>query len=308
MGFPIRKDKTFLFAAYEGLNSNAQDSVPLLTNSNIFAPTNTQQAIIGNLAAQPATNMVPCITTNTANPLLNPIILPAPTCAFALQSILSINPPQEPGNPFVPAIKSALDPYIVNQFETNGGLFPFPIRSNAFSARLDHRFSDSNQAFLRYSFVHLTEKDPDLQALTGFSRGTSELAWDSTVQGSWFHQFSANTQNEAFAQWNWYQFNVNTNDLGGPGLDVEGFGFFGRGIFLPSHSTGRRYEFGDNLTLVRGHHTIKMGFEELIRGNNTTSQTFFAGRFEFLEFPGALVSLCLEAPAACGATTAAPRA
>ena len=167
VGFPIKKDKTFLYAAYEGLNSNAQDSVPLLTNSNIFAPTNTQQAIIGNLAAQPATNMVPCITTNTANPLLNPIILPAPTCAFALQSILSINPPQEAGNPFVPFIKSALDPYIVNQFETNGGLFPFPIRSNDFSARLDHRFSDSNQAFLRYSFDHLTEKDPDLQALTG---------------------------------------------------------------------------------------------------------------------------------------------
>jgi hypothetical protein len=306
VGFPIKRDKTFLYAAYEGLNSNAQDSVPLLTNSNIFAPTNTQQAIIANLAAQPATNMVPCITTNTANPLLNPIVLSAPVCAFALQSILSINPPQEPGNPFVPAIKSALDPYIVNQFETNGGLFPFPIRSNAFSARLDHRFSDSNQAFLRYSFVHLTETDPDLQALTGFSRGTSELAWDSTVQGSWFHQFSANTQNEAFAQWNWYQFNVDTNDLGGPGLDVEGYGFFGRGIFLPSHTTGRRYEFGDNLTLVRGHHTIRTGFEELIRGNNTTSQTFFAGRFEFLELPGALVSLCLEAPAACGATTAAP--
>src|SRR5271163_1856333 len=301
-GFPIKKDKTFLYAAYEGLNSNAQDSVPLLTNSNIFAPTIAQQQLIANLAAQPATNMVPCITTNTANPLLNPIVLPAPTCAFALQSILSINPPQEAGNPFVPFIKSALDPYIVNQFETNGGLFPFPIRSNAFSARLDHRFSDNNQAFLRYSFVHLTEKDPDVQALTAFSRGNSELAWDSTAQASWFHQFSASTQNEVFAQWNWYQFNVNTNDLGGPGLDVEGYGFFGRGIFLPSYSTGRRYEFGDNLTLVRGHHTIKTGFEELIRGNNTTSQTFFPGRFEFLELPGDLVSPCLSTPAACGLT------
>src|SRR5271156_698874 len=305
LGFPIKKDKTFLFVAYEGLNSNAQDSVPLLTNSNIFAPTIAQQQLIANLAAQPATNMVPCITTNTANPLLNPIVLPAPTCAFALQSILSINPPQEAGNPFVPFIKSALDPYIVNQFETNGGLFPFPIRSNAFSARLDHRFSDNNQAFLRYSFVHLTEKDPDVQALTAFSRGNSELAWDSTAQASWFHQFSASTQNEAFAQWNWYQFNVNTNDLGGPGLDVEGYGFFGRGIFLPSYTTERRYEFGDNLTLIRGHHTIKTGFAELIRGNNTTSQTFFAGRFEFLELPGALVSLCIQAPAACGANTPA---
>src|SRR5208337_4684456 len=39
IGFPIVKDKTFLFAAYEGLRSNAQNSVPLLTNSSIFGPT-----------------------------------------------------------------------------------------------------------------------------------------------------------------------------------------------------------------------------------------------------------------------------
>src|SRR6202011_3945746 len=97
------------------------------------------------------------------------------------------------------------------------------------------------------SFAHLTEKDPDLQALTGLSRGTSDLSCDSTVQGSCFHQFIATAQNEARVQWNLYQFNVDSNDPGGPGLDVEGFGFFGRGIFLPSHTTGRRYEFGDNL-------------------------------------------------------------
>ncbi len=298
LGFPIKKDKTFLYVAYEGLREDAQKSVPLLTNSSIFAPTIGQQGILAGLANEGAT-LVPCLTTNPANPLSNPLVLPASTCAFALQSLLTVNP--SPGaNPFIPGIKRALDPYIVNQFETNGGLFPFPTRANDFSARLDHRFSDSNQAFLRYSFAHLTEKSPDLQALTAFSRGTSELAWDSTVQGSWFHQFSATAQNEARLQWNLYQFNVDTNDPGGPGLDVEGFGFFGRGIFLPSHTTGRRYEFGDNLTLIRGHHTWKMGFEELIRGNNTTSQTFFPGRFEFLELPGALVSLCLEAPAICG--------
>ncbi len=303
VGFPIRRDKTFLYLAYEGLRSDAQDSVPLLTNSSIFAPTNTQKTIIANLAAQPVSNIVPCITTNPSNPLNMPVMLPAPTCAFALQSILTVNPNLGP-NPFVPpppkSPKRVLDPYIVNQFAANGGLFPFPIRSNDFSARLDHRFSDSNQGFLRYSFAHLTEKDPDLQALTAFSRGTSELAWDSTLQGSWFHQFNASTANEARIQWNIYQFNVDTNDPGGPGLDVEGFGFFSRGIFLPSRTTGRRYEFADNLSLVRGHHTIRLGFDELIRENNTTSQTFFPGRFEFLELPGALVSLCLEAPAVCG--------
>jgi hypothetical protein len=298
VGFPVKKDQTFLYLAYEGLRSDAQDAVPLLTNSNIFAPNTAQQSIIAGLNAE-GTTPVPCITTNPANPLMNPLVLPAAECAFALNSILSVNP--NPGaNPFVGNAQRALAPYIVNQFEVNGGLFPFPTHESLFSARLDHRFSTSDQAFVRYSYAHLTEKSPDVQALTGFSRGTSELAWDSTAQIGWFHLFNPSTQNEARFQWNWYQFNVNTNDPGGPGLDVEGFGFFGRQIFLPSFTTARRYEFADNLSLTRGHHTIRMGFAELIRGNNTSSQTFFPGRFEFLELPGALVSLCLEAPAVCG--------
>ena len=293
LGFPIQKDKTFLFLAFEGLRSDAQDSVPLLTTSSIFAPTAAQAPILQGLAALGATP-VPCLGMP---PTIT--ILPAATCAFGLQSILTVDPTAA-GNPFVTPGALASRAFIVHQFETNGGLFPFPIRQYQGSARLDHRFGNSDSTFLRYSFAHLDESDPDVQALIGFSRGNSILNWDSTLQGSWFHQFSANAINEARAQWNWYQFNVTTNDLGGPGLDVEGYGFFGRGIFLPNYSTVRRYEFADNFTLIRGHHNMRMGFYELIRGNNTTSDTFFPGRFEFLELPGGLLSPCLEVPAACG--------
>jgi Carboxypeptidase regulatory-like domain len=292
LGFPVRKDKTFLFAAYEGLRSDAQDSVPLLTHSSIFAPTAGQAPIINDLLKEGDTP-VPCISNfSTGGP---PTFLPAATCAFALQSILSVDPTLV-GNPFVSPGHLLSNAFVVNQFEKDGGLFPFPVRQHEVSARLDHRFSDRNQASLRYSFAHLKESDPDVQALIGFSRGTSVFNWDSNLQGSWFHQFSANSVNEARVQWNWYQFNVDTNDLGGPGLDVEGFGFFGRGIFLPSHTTARRYEFADHLTLIRGHHSMRMGFYELIRGNNTTSDTFFPARFEFLELPGILLSNCLELP------------
>ena len=263
-------------------------------------PNTAQQSIIAGLEREKVTYACSVHHYKSRESVDEPACLcPPAECAFALNSILTVNP--NPGaNPFVGNAQRALAPYIVNQFEVNGGLFPSPTHESLFSARLDHRFSNSDQAFVRYSYAHLTEKNPDVQALTGFSRGTSELAWDSTAQIGWFHLFNPSTQNEARFQWNWYQFNVNTNDPGGPGLDVEGFGFFGRQIFLPSFTTARRYEFADNLSLTRGHHTIRMGFAELIRGNNTSSQTFFPGRFEFLELPGALVSLCLEAPAVCG--------
>lgn len=293
LGLPIVKDRTFLFAGYEGLRSDAEDSVPLLTNSNIFAPTASQLPVIAALANDPGNPLVPCISNfPTGGP---PTMLPAATCAFGLQSILTVDPTAS-GNPFVSPYHLALNQSIVSQFEKDGGLFSFPIRQHDLSTRLDHRFNDSNQGFIRYSFSHLTESDPDVQALIAFSRGTSVLDWDSTLQGSWFHQFSSRAMNEARVQWNLYQFNVETNDLGGPGLDIQGYGFFGRGIFLPSHTTGRRYEFSDNLTLNRGRHTMRMGFYELLRGDNTTSDTFFAGRFEFLDLPGIVLSNCLEIP------------
>src|SRR5215469_16467802 len=267
IGFPVSKDKTFLFFGYEGLRSDAEDSVPLLTHSNIFSLTNPQQTIAAGLTAQNGT-VVPCLSgpvgagvaAELGLPAPNPTTnLPAASCAAILSGVLTVMPTAGP-----------LQALVVSQLEKDGGLFPFQTKQHEFSVRLDHRFSNHDQGLLRYSFAHLKESDPDVQALVGFSRGTSVLNWDSTLQGSWFHQFSTGSINEARLQWNRYQLNVDTNDLGGPGLDVQGYGFFGRGIFLPSHTTARRYEFADNLTMVRGHHTMKMGFEVLIRGNNTS--------------------------------------
>ena len=297
LGLPIQKDKSSLFFSYEGLRSDAQDSVPLLTHSSIFGPTAGQRSIAAGLTSQGNNTQVPCLSgpvgaavaTELNLPTPNPVTaLPAATCAAILGGALTVNPAANPFNAFV-----------VSQFEKDGGLFPFPTRQHEASARFDHRLGDHDEAYLRYNYAHLTESDPDVQALIGFSRGTSVLGWDSTLQASWSHQFSTHSSNEFRAQWNWYQFNVDTNDRGGPGLDVQGYGFFGRGIFLPSDTTARRYELADNVTLLHGHHSFRMGFYELIRGNKTVSDTFFAGRFEFLDLPGQLLSPCLSQPAAC---------
>jgi hypothetical protein len=286
VGLPIKKDKTFLFLAFEGLRQTAQSAVPLLTNTNIFRPQsdpgNNQVAIINGLAALGATP-VPCLTGQPA--------LPAATCAGILQNVLTINPATSSRNSF-----------IVNQFENNGGLFSFNTREYQASGRFDHRFSDKNQVFLQYSYVHDLEESPDVQSLTGFSRGSSIKAYYSTLQGSWFHQFSSNTSNEARLQFNYTDFNVIPNEPGQVGLDIPGYANLGTNIFIPNFSILRRYEFADNFTMIRGHHSMKMGFYELIRGNHTESHTFFPGRFVFGSLPGGLVSPCLQVPAACGLT------
>ncbi|HYX70830.1 MAG TPA: carboxypeptidase regulatory-like domain-containing protein [Terriglobales bacterium] len=281
VGFPITKDKTFLFASFEGLIQNAQDEVPLLTNTSIFRPLGGQQTILNGLATLPGNPSVPCLTGQPA--------LPAATCAAILRNILTVNPAAGP-----------LSAYLVNQFETNGGQFAYDTDDYLASVRLDHQFSDRNQVYLRYSFGHDTEQNPDLQSLIGFSAGSAVHAIDHTLEGKWLHQFSPFTLNEIVAQFNYSNFDVIPNAPGQVGLVMPGFANLGTNIFLPSKTIMRRWEFADNATLLRGHHTIKFGGEFLYRGNHTESNTFFPGRFVFGNLPGGVLSPCLQVPAACG--------
>jgi Carboxypeptidase regulatory-like domain len=289
IGFPLTKDKTFLYSSFEGLMSDAQNAVPLLTSTSIFRPQtaasgNDQQSIINGLAGLGATP-VPCLTGQPA--------LPAATCAGILTNVLTVNPAASPLNSF-----------IVNQFESNGGLFPYDTRLYLASTRFDHQFSDRNQVALRYSFGHDREENPDVTSLTGFSRGSSVKAFDHTLLGSWFHTFNPRTSNDAHVQWNYANFDVIPNSPGQAGLDIPGFGNLGTQIFLPSFTIMRRAEFADNVSMIRGKHNIKYGGYFLYRGNHSESHTFFPGRFVFGSLPGGLLSPCLQVPAACGLSSA----
>jgi hypothetical protein len=298
VGFPIKKDKTFLFVAFEGLRQDAQNAVPILTNTNIFRPQsdpgNNQVAILNGLAAQGGTP-VPCFTGQPA--------IPAAACAAALMSALTIAPTTG-----LTAGATARNKFLISQFENNGGLFAFNTRAYLASGRFDHRFSDKNLVFLRYNYAHDREESPDVQSLTGFSRGSSIHTYDSTLQGAWFHLFSPTTSNEARAQWSYNSFNVIPNQPGEVGLDIPGFANLGTQIFLPNLTIMRRYEFADNLSMTRGRHSMKFGGYGLIRGNHTESHTFFPGRFVFGGLPGGLLSPCLQVPAACGLAGVSPAA
>jgi hypothetical protein len=223
--------------------------------------------------------------------------VPAQTCAGILTTGLTVSPVTG-----LSAGQIARNQYINSQFESNGGLFPYNNRLYLASTRFDHQFSDRNQVALRYSFGHDLEQNPDVTSLTGFSRGSSVKAFDNTLLGSWFHQFSPRTLNEARVQWNYANFDVNPNTPGQVGLDIPGFGNIGTQIFLPSFTIMRRYEFADNVSLIRGKHNIKFGGYELYRGNHSESHTFFPGRFVFGNLPGGLVFPCMSVPAACGLT------
>src|ERR1700739_3778604 len=282
-GFPIKKDKSFLFAAFEGLQQDTQSAVPILTGTNIFRPTTPQQSIISMLASNTGTTNIPCFGPSPQNPL--GVNVPPPTCAFLLNNALTIS--QVPA----PARSVALDTFLINQMESNGGLFNYATREYLASGRFDHHLSDSNQFTLTYRYGHDREENPDVHSLTGFTAGSSTRDYENNAMAAWYHQFSATAQNGLRLQFSYTSFDVIPNVPGEVGLQMPGFvNSLGTSIFIPNYTIERRYEIGDNFTLIRGSHTMKFGVDELLRGNHTESHTFFPGRFVFGSLSGFLVS------------------
>ena len=315
LGFPIQKNKSFLFVSFEGLLQNSQNSVPLLTNSSIFAgptaisptsfgqsdPRAGQQAVVTALVTAPGNPVVPCLN----NPNGTITSLPAQICAGALQAGLAVTPASglTPG-------QNAINNFLINQIETNGGLFNYNTREYLASGNFDHRFSESNQLTLAYRYGHDLEQSPDVQSLTGFSAGSSIHNYDSNIAGSWYHVFSPETQNEAHLQWDYNSFNVIPNEPAEVGIQIPGFANnLGTNIFLPNLTILRRYQLTDNMSLIRGKHTMKFGGTEVLRGNHTESHTFFPGRFVFGSLPGEILSPCFapspnsSSPNPCGLLT-----
>ena len=263
LGGPIRHDKTFFFGAYEGLRKRESATVPLLTDLRIFQPTAAQAGIIAALAASADPTPVPCVTGVT---------VPRANCAPILQAVLTADQP------------------VQDLFRNNSGVFPFPSDSHAFSFRVDHVPSASNSFFVSYRFNDREDGNQSTRALLAFSRSNNAKVLDHNLTGSWTHIFSSSMTNELRLQYNYNELFVESNDPFGPELNVAGFGFFNRDIFLPSYNIDRRYLIADDLTLDRGNHRMKFGGSYLMRHGFFDSRTFFGGRFGFGTLPGALVS------------------
>jgi TonB dependent receptor len=286
IGFPIKKDQTFLFLAFEGLRQDAQNAVPILTDTNIFRPSSSQNTVIGGLTGG---TVVPCLSgpvgavvaQQLGLPAPNPTTnLPAAACAQILTGVLTVDPATSPLNAF-----------LVNQFETQGGVFPYDSHQYLASGRLEHHFDTNNELAITYRYGHDLEESPDVQSLTAFSAGSSTHNYDNNLQLAWYRQFSPTAQNEARVQWDYNSFNVIPNVPAEVGLQIPGFiNNLGTNIFLPNITILRRYEFADNFTIIRGRHTFKFGGSEILRGNHTESHTFFPGRFVFGSLPGDLLT------------------
>jgi Carboxypeptidase regulatory-like domain/TonB dependent receptor len=188
-------------------------------------------------------------------------------------------------------------PAIQRLFQINSGIFPFRTDQYQGMLRVDHQPNQNNQFSFRSNTSKVYDTNPNVLALTGYSRGYVQNIFDTTASASWFHTFTPRFINEARAQFNFDDQLTASNEKFGPALELAGYGNFNRDRFLPSEEIVRRYELSDNLTFTLGRHSLKTGAYVLIRNEHVDSATFFSGRFTFGPLPGSIVSPVLASTA-----------
>jgi hypothetical protein len=250
LGAPVRRDRTFAFLSFERLQSRESTFLPLGREDRgpFTRLRRSQDDIVAFL-------------TGTGNPDL--VRLGATT----RQLLLTTN-----------------FPGTLALFRANRGVLPFGESMNQGSLRIDHRFSDNHNAFLRFNAANGGSQNSQLEGLTAFSRGVVSDFSDQTLMVNDTYVISARLVSESRLSFNRTRVNTRNRDTVGPSIDIHGYGLFGKDWTLPSDLGEWHGQFQQNFFFGTGRHSIRFGGDTNPVRAAVVIQSNFGGRFTFGEY------------------------
>jgi len=280
-GGPLRKNRDFLFAYYEGFRNRQGET------KTAIVPTPAQRAGDFSGLVDPQTGQpVPLINYFTGQPV------PGSRIPAAMQNPVALNALKlYPLGNLSPSLYSSTQ-LLTNDYDQGG-------------FRVDHLFTNGDQLYLRYATSSSNGIDPlsiNGADVPGFPVGDSIRS--HSVTGSYIHLFSprsVNTFRAAFFR-NVFLFDERLNrtppsDLGfgyqptlaaafgPPFLIVSGYASVGDPITGPRNTYQNSYQAADSIALTRGQHNFKLGAEFNRNQINLLNGIATNGFFVFAPFP-----------------------
>jgi hypothetical protein len=341
LGFPLDKDNTFGFIAFEqrkrqesgfftsdviqGLTSSVTIPIPGLGNQTytrlnaaqagyVNTLLTTANALIagGNVAqgqqifgAAVAYATLASTGGNTGLTGTSPVVSPGATFGIA-----AIPAGQVIGSRF--ALTGAPVPVNVNAFRPLLGLarvFPIMEDTTFTSARLDHKINDEHNLTLRFSYnpsdITGIQVESQNQALgqNDFSRTGIQTLRDTAFVSTLHSTLAPTVVNEGRFSFSSRRATFVSQNGQGTAYNISGVSFIGRELFSPVIRTESRYQYTDNVSWVKGNHTMKFGGDANFISIDAIFELNFAGLFNF----GGLSATTLN-PAFPTIGTAAPPA
>jgi len=164
------------------------------------------------------------------------------------------------------------------------GNYPVMEKTSLWSARIDHHWNNHNNSFLRVGVSpSLVTGLPSTSQNQVFGQNSgSRAGYNQSRDLNFTFQHDTIVSDTAF---NEFRMQVARRGLhfgfsqlpGGDklGVNIPGYAYFGREPYSPVNRIERRFEFTDNVSLVRGKHTFKMGGDaNLIQLRSSKKQIF----------------------------------
>jgi hypothetical protein len=162
------------------------------------------------------------------------------------------------------------------------GDFPNPVHTENFFAKVDQRFSDTDQFSARYNLYHV--ESVNSRGAGGLSAPTASanlFDTDQTIAVSNIKTLSSRLVNETRAQFTNSNLSAPPSDPIGPAVSISGVASFGTLSGSPTARVNKLYEGTDSLSVQEGPNAIRVGVDFLYNDDTITFPRTIRGSYAF---------------------------